>query len=130
MENKSGFHPSGDRVLVKPDKVEETIGEMKLIVPETIRDNMSGSQTLGYLVEVGPDAWTHFVERTEGGRTIRGFSEPFAEVGDRVMFAIYGGMEFEGLDGDLYRILNDVDITGTCDDEVTNNNLQSRKRMN
>ena len=56
MKNESGFHPVGDRILVKPDPVEETLGKLKLVVPPTIRDKMFGSQTLGYLVEVGPDA--------------------------------------------------------------------------
>ena len=131
MKNESGFHPSGDRILVKPDPVEETIGtDFKIVVPETIRDKMFGSQTLGYLVAVGPDAWTHFIEKNGIGVTRRGYSGPFAEIGDRVMFARYSGIEFEGLDGEGYRILNDVDITGTADEAVTNNNLQSRKRAN
>ena len=130
MENKSGFYPVGDRILVKPDPVEDTLGEMKLVVPDSIKTSMFGSQTLGYLVAVGPDAWVHFIEKSSTGTgTIRGFTESFAETGDRIMFARYSGIEFEGLDGELYRVLNDVDITGTVDEEVTNNNLQSRKRV-
>jgi len=128
MENNSGLHPAGDRILVLPDPVEE-VTQGGIVIPETERSKFANAQTIGVLVAVGPDAWTHYVEKSDKGTLVRGFSKDFATPGQRVMFARYAGVEFEGLDGSQYKVLNDVDITGTVDEEVTNNNLQSRKRV-
>jgi co-chaperonin GroES (HSP10) len=57
---------------------------------------------------------------------VTGYSQPFANVGERVAFAKYGGLMVVGEDGENYRILNDTDITATVSREVNFTDIQSR----
>ena len=64
----------------------------------------------------------------EGNITkIVGWLEDFAEVGDRVIFAKYGGLQELGKDGNYYRVMKDKDITATCDKEVNFSSIASRE---
>lgn len=128
MENRSGIHPCGDRVLVKPESLEETTAG-GIVIPETIKDRHSMAQSIGVLVAAGPDAWMDYVEREGGKVKTRGYSRPFAELGQRVLFARYGGVQLDGKDGGKYRLLNDDDITATVDAEVSVSELNGRKPM-
>ena len=124
--NRSGIYPRGDRILVKPEEIEEkTAGG--IVIPETIKDQHSMAQSIGTLVAVGPDAWTHYVERDAATVRTRGYSEAFARVGDRVLYARYAGVQLEGKDGAKYRLLNDDDITALVDPEITVSDLRGRK---
>lgn len=136
--NKSGVTPKGDRVLVKPDVIEETFGDSKIHVPEQFRKQHQAAQMAGTLVAVGPDAWQDrvtTVERLIDGqmkvveRRTTGYSEAFAEVGDRVCFAQYNGRNFEGEDGETYRLLNDEDITGTVSAEIDFTEMRKREPL-
>ena len=92
------WEPAGHRVLVKPDIPPEKIGQV--IVPNWVRDNKSFEIVEGELVKIGPTAWRAFDD-----------GKPWAEVGDRVMFAKYGGSIIEDpKTGTKYRVLNDEDI--------------------
>jgi chaperonin GroES len=133
----TGIFPSGNRVVVKPDDIETTTAG-GIFIPETEAQKHAHAQSTGRLMAVGPDAWKHTtktVERVIDGqwkpveRIITGYSEPFAEVGERVAFAKYGGLQVEGEDGLTYRILNDEDITARVSDEVNFTDLKSRKRV-
>ena len=135
--NKSGVNPVGDRVLVKPDVINEKT-EGGIIIPNEFKDKHQLAQMAGVLVAVGPDAWTHTVtviERYIDGawkpveRKTSGYSVPFAEVGDRVCFAQYNGRNFEGSDGETYRLLNDEDITGTVSEAVDFTEMRSREPL-
>lgn len=119
MQNRSGIYPAGDRILVKPDPIETTT-EGGIVLPDSEADRYALAQTLGVVVAVGPDAWIHHVDRGPKGNMIskRGYQGPFAEPGDRVCFAKFGGMDVPGKDGEGYRILNDVDVTAKVDKEV------------
>ncbi len=124
--NKSGVRPRGDRVLVKPDVIDETVGG--IIIPDEYKEKHQAAQMAGVLVDVGPDAWFHSTttvemkmdngEWKETERKRSGYSEPFAQVGDRVCFAQWNGRNFDGEDGEQYRLLNDEDITATVSDGV------------
>jgi co-chaperonin GroES (HSP10) len=116
MQNTSGIHPLGDRVLIKPDEIEKTSPGGIIIVDPEERHAMA--QSIGTVVAVGPDCWVDHVERGPQGTKTVGFSGPFAQPGDRVCFAKYGGLQVPGKDGKLYRIMNDVDITAKVDEEV------------
>ena len=116
VENKSGIHPAGDRVLIKPDEVEK-VTEGGIIIPDT-NERYAMAQSIGTVVEVGPDCWVDHVERGPEGVKTRGFSQPFAKPGDRVCFAKYGGLQVPGKDGEQYRIMNDVDITARVEEGV------------
>ena len=132
--NKSGVTPKGDRVLVKPDVIEETTPG-GIVIPKADRDKHQLAQMSGVLVAVGPDAWRDrvtTVERVIDGelrvveRRTTGYSEAFAEVGDRVCFAQYNGRNFEGEDGQQYRLLNDEDITATVSEAVDFTDMRKR----
>ncbi len=123
--NTSGIKPCGDRVLVKPDKIEKKVGMIE--IPDTVTGKHALAQTIGTVVAVGPDAWTHFHEEGKSGKTVRGFVRPFAEVGDKVMFARYGGLAVRGKDEEEYRLINDVDVTALVDESLKAGDIRSRE---
>lgn len=135
MTNTSGIYPKGNRVVVKPDELEE-VTEGGIIIPDTIKEHHQQGQAMGRLVAVGPDAWLESIETIERPidgvwrvverRTV-GYSEAFAEVGDRVFFARYAGLQVKGADGETYRILNDTDITTKIDEGVEFGDIKARK---
>jgi chaperonin GroES len=126
MENTSGIYPCGDRILVKPDKIEK---KGLIEIPDTITGKHMEAQISGVLVAVGPDAWTHYVKKGPSGTEVSGYSGPYAKVGDKVMFAKYGGINLEGKDGELYRVLNDDDLLCKVDEGVTFSALETRAPM-
>lgn len=135
--NTSGILPKGNRVLIKPDQLEETTAG-GIVIPETDRDRHQLAQITGTLIDVGPDAWMHETEETyrliDGEYRLMeikrvGYSEPFAAVGDRVSFARYGGHPATGADGEEYRLLNDKDITTVVSEEVEFTEFKSRKGL-
>lgn len=138
-QNKAGIWPAGDRVLVIPDPIEDEVTGAGFVIPEQYRKKYEQAQATGTLVAVGPDAFSHITERTyvihDGGREelvekkTRGYSEPFAKVGDRVAFAKYSGMRVKGEDKNLYIILNDEDITARVSDAVEFTELDTRKGL-
>lgn len=95
--NTSKLIPVGHKILVLPDKVEQTTesGIITTVGEKLKQEELA--QTEGVLVAIGNNAWSDQ-------------KEPWAKVGDRVIFAKYAGHNREGRDGKLYRILNDLDI--------------------
>jgi co-chaperonin GroES (HSP10) len=91
------WNPAGHRVIVKPDDPPEKIGQ--IFVPPWVKENKAFEIIKGTIVSVGMTAWRAFDE-----------GKPWANVGDRVMFAKYGGSIVEDEAGVKYRILNDEDI--------------------
>ena len=139
-QNKAGILPAGDRVLVKADHIdEEGEEERKIFIPDNVKLKYQQAQATGTLVAVGPDAFSHITEKTytvhDGGREeliekkVRGYSEPFAKVGDRVAFAKFSGMRVKGEDKQEYIILNDEDITARVSDKVEFTELDTRKGL-
>jgi len=132
--NLSGIIPSGNRVLVKPDEIDKvTAGG--IIIPEPEAEKHAGAQSIGTLIAAGPDAWKHVTESVyrviDGELRLaevreKGYSEPFAQVNDRVAFAKYGGLVVEGMDGERYRVLNDEDITAVVEEGVNFTDIKSR----
>lgn len=102
--NSSGIHPKGDRVLVKVELIEATTPG-GIVLPDTHKRDHEQAQQAGTLVAFGVDAWSDY-------------RQPFASIGMRVMFARHGGIEVTGKDGELYRLMNDIDITATLDEGV------------
>jgi co-chaperonin GroES (HSP10) len=134
--NESGIYPAGNRVLVFVDQIED---KQKDLVIELLRDTIEAQQAStasGTLIDVGPDAFSHITERTsrviDGELRLievstRGYSEPFAEPGDRVSFAKFAGQKYTGKDGKRYLVLNDEDITCKLDEEVELSDLKIRE---
>jgi chaperonin GroES len=113
VKNQSGIQPLGYRVLVRPDALEEKT-KGGIVIAQTIKETHDRAQQTGILVAVGEGAW-------------RDYAKPWAEVGQRVMFAKYGGAHLTGADGVLYRLLNDEQITATVADNVSLSEFAGRE---
>lgn len=101
--NSSGFEPLDLRVLVLPD-VAEKVTAGGIILPETKVEQQEMAMTFGTLVAAGENAWEEAVARGPH------FNRP--KIGERVVFAKYGGVEIKGSDGKQYRLMNDEDVIG------------------
>ncbi len=89
----------GYRLLVKPDIVDLTTpAGLVLAVDKKLEQ---ASQVRGYVHSVGERCW-------EG-------HEPYAQVGDYIIFSRYAGKVVEDVDGEQFIILNDEDVLGTLD---------------
>ena len=86
--------PLGDRLVVKPLEDEE-VTPSGIVLPETAKEKPQKGEVLS----VGPGA------RDEDGKRI----EMDVSVGDKVLFAKYGGTEIK-MDGDKLLILRESDV--------------------
>lgn len=91
------IEPSGHRVLIKPEVVEEkTAGG--IILAQTTKDRDQQATMRGTVAAVGVNAWKAFDDGL-----------PWAAVGDKVVFRKYAGEVIK--DNDIeYRVVNDEDI--------------------
>ena len=135
--NESGIYPRGNRVLVYPDPIREEKTSV-IELPEEVENRHASGQASGTLVAVGKDAWQHVTEEVwrviDGSLVLveirkRGYSEPFAQVGERVSYAKYAGRRFTGKDGKKYLVINDEDVTTGLDDDVQMSDLEPRKAI-
>ena len=97
-------HPSGNRVIIEQDKLEKTT-ESGIVLQ---RDNGAAVQAgiiRGTVLAVGEDAWDKW-------------SEPWAQVGDRVYFAKFAGKTIpDPVNEEVYLIMNDIDIIATIEEK-------------
>lgn len=100
--NTSGIHPKGHRVLVLPDTVEEVTESGIIISVGTNRERERLAQLKGIIVEIGNSCW-------------HDQPEPWAKIGDRVIFGKYSGLIYQGADNQEYRVINDLDIVAVVD---------------
>lgn len=101
--NTSGLEPLDLRVLVLPDSP-ETVTAGGIILPEPEVEKKAMAMTFGTLVAIGENAWEEASSRSPN------FRRP--SIGDRIVFAKYGGIEIKGRDGVKYRLMNDEDVIG------------------
>lgn len=96
--SKIKFKPAGDRVLVKPESMEEKTAS-GIIIPDTARKEKPET---GVILAVG-----------EGKRNEKGdvLSMRY-KVGDRVMFSKYGYDEVT-IDEEEYYVVSEANILGT-----------------
>ena len=96
---KLSLKPLGDRIVVEPVEQEEvTAGG--IVLPETAKEKPQQGKVLA----AGPGA------RDEDGKRIA----MDVKVGDKVLYAKYGGTEFK-MDGKKLLILRESDILGTIE---------------
>jgi len=97
---KIKFKPLADRLVVKPLE-EEEVTPSGIVLPETAKEK----PMKGEVLSVGPGA------RDEDGKRI----EMDVSVGDRVLFAKYGGTEIK-VDGEKLLILREADVLAIITD--------------
>lgn len=96
---KLSLKPLGDRIVVEPVEQEEvTAGG--IVLPETAKEKPQQGKVLA----AGPGA------RDDDGKRIA----MDVKVGDKVLYAKYGGTEFK-MDGKKLLILRESDILGTIE---------------
>ena len=92
----------GYRIVIKPDYTKKAKNS-DLIVIENDRVGIAGVTT-GVIVDVGPDAWADV-----------GKGAPWCKVGDRVVYAKYGGKivedpDIEDEEARKFVVINDQDV--------------------
>lgn len=92
--------PLGDRLVVKPLEDEE-VTPSGIVLPETAKEKPQKGEVLA----VGPGA------RDDDGKRI----EMDVSVGDKVLFAKYGGTEIK-MDSDKLLILRESDVLAILDE--------------
>ncbi len=98
--------PTGYKVLVKPDPIEEYT-ESGIEIVRQDPEKEKASQQTGTLVKVGEKAW---MDLCDGGA--------WANEGDKVAYAKYGGSFIkDSEDEEEYVLLNDKDINAVISGE-------------
>ncbi len=137
LKNKSGIHPAGNRVVIFADQIEDGLKTERIELPEDVKAKYQAANASGILIAVGPDVFQHrteWVYHIHGDnreelveKRVSGYSEPFAQPGDRISWAKYAGKIYDGADGKRYLVMNDTDITCRLDDGVKLTDLDARK---
>ncbi len=97
FEGKREIEPTGWRLLIKPDPLEETTKSgIVLAVDERLHRS---AINIGTITHIGPYAWKDYKE-----------GEPWCKVGDRVLFSKYAGAMVEDGSNRGLVLLNDEDV--------------------
>lgn len=97
-QNRSGWSPLGDYVLVRPDAIaKKSSGGVEL--PDDLAERMQLAAITGVLIECGDEAF----------KWHNGYKP---QPGERVIFEKYAGKPIQGEDGVSYRIMEDKAIGG------------------
>lgn len=95
------LEPIGNKVLIEVGKIEEKVGSIYLTTESTSKEQLAKQS--GTVIAIGEFAYKSF-----------GNGDPWVNVGDKVYFQKYGGIQHksEQEDGSVidYRIVNDEDI--------------------
>lgn len=108
--NQSGITPQGPRLLVLPDQVAKTTATGIIVHTETEGDRKAMAQIYGRVVAIGPLAWYDQARERQ--------NLAWAKVGDRIVFAKYAGLVLKGKDGQVYRLISDMDVVALCDNDL------------
>ena len=95
--NTSGLKPYGARVLIRVDACSATT-QGGILLTDDMSEKMTLAAETGCIYAVGPFAWHKHDDRPV--------------VGDRVYFERYAGTVARGVDGELYRFMDDGSVSG------------------
>jgi co-chaperonin GroES (HSP10) len=100
--------PTGYRILVKPDPIEEvTKSGIVLVTDEKLE---RAAQHIGTLIAIGEQAWKAFSKNYKG--------DPWAEVGDKIIYSKYAGKFVKDpVTGEEFVLLNDEDVAAIIVEE-------------
>jgi co-chaperonin GroES (HSP10) len=94
--------PLGYRILVRPDPIENEMKTDMIELPDSVLDRQRIEVTTGTIIDIGAQAWKDLAN-----------GDPWAKVGDHVVYAKHGGKIIEDPDtGEKVVLLNDKDIIG------------------
>lgn len=96
MINTSGLKPVEYKVLVKPDDTPRRTSA-GLFLPDTVHARDILAQVKGVVVAVG-------------GNAFEDWKGTVPEVGERVYFAKYAGMQYSNDDDEFFQLISDKDI--------------------
>lgn len=103
MINKSGIHPQGHAVLVKP--IAATLPGGKIVLAQSAAEKDAMLENRAIVVELGGEAWADE-------------KRPRAKIGDHVLITRFAGNLIVGtLDEEHYRLVNARDIYCTYEDK-------------
>jgi co-chaperonin GroES (HSP10) len=105
MINESGIRPKGPRILILPEQVEEVSTGGIIMHTATQGDREALAQMYGTVVAMGDDCYSDT-------------NSVWCKIGDRVSFAKYSGLLYEGIDKKKYRCINDLDVVSEVDEGV------------
>lgn len=99
MSEIPGIYPEGEKILIQVDDMER-VTKGGIILPESSRIAEQRRLTTGKILRIGPDAIVRFSEDKK------------LCVGDRIVFALYGGFNLKDPDkkGRDFRLINDEDV--------------------
>lgn len=97
--------PSGFHILVKPDPAKDAFKSETIAIPDAVLEKQRLEVTTGTLIGIGAQAWIGL-----------GNSEPWAKVGDHIIYSKYGGKLMEDpVSGETLVLLHDKDLLGLVD---------------
>lgn len=102
MNNPSGIYPKGHRVLIKTDAVEEVTESGIILHNETTKKEQL-AEIRGTVIELGSTAYSDQ-------------KQPWCNPGDKVIFAKYAGLLYDGKDEVQYRVINDLDVVAVIEE--------------
>jgi co-chaperonin GroES (HSP10) len=94
--------PLGFTVLVRADAPKEQLRAETIHIPDSVLDRQRIEITTGTILAVGPKAWMDLAD-----------GQPWANIGDHVVYAKHGGKIIEDPETkEKLILLNDKDIIG------------------
>jgi co-chaperonin GroES (HSP10) len=106
MSNESGINPVGNRILLLPIEVQQTSASGIILATEETSAREQMANTTGVVVAMGDECFDDEVK-------------PWCAVGDKIIFAKYAGLLYLGRNGKSYRMINDKDVTGYLDADMS-----------
>lgn len=105
--------PVGHRVIVKPDEVEKTYGDVGIVVYIEDEKREQAGIMVGTIVSAGDQAWKAFSKDFDG--------EPWAKEGDYVFYARHAGKFIQDpYTEEMFLIMNDEDVLAVIIEGDTN----------
>ena len=96
------MRPAGFCILIRPDPAKDALKNDKIVIPDSVLDRQRLEVNSGIIVDVGSQAWKGL-----------GDGQPWAAVGDHVIYAKHGGKLVTNPETNEELVLmNDKDIIG------------------
>ena len=101
------LQPAGYRLLIKPIKPRETVGESGIILPDSVQDVEKHFRQVAEVVATGPDAYSDSRKFPNGA---------WCEAGDWIVYNSYAGVAVQGRESPddtewtQYKFINDDEV--------------------